>query len=61
MDEFNNLLDTGKILKVMADMETGKDQPEPHKPPYWLELSPEERLEIEMENAEFLRDMRNAR
>jgi len=66
VDEFNNLIDTGRFLKLMADIETGKDQPEPHKihtAPYWLEdLSPEERLEIEIENAEFLRDqIRHAR
>lgn len=31
MDEFNNLFDTSRFLKVMADLETGKDEPEPHQ------------------------------
>ena len=31
MDELNNLIDTGRFLKVMADIETGKDQLEPHQ------------------------------
>lgn len=31
MDDFNNLIDTGRFLRVMADIETGKDEPEPHQ------------------------------
>ena len=31
MNKFNNLIDTGRFLKVMADLETGRDEPEPHQ------------------------------
>ena len=31
MDELNNLIDTGRFMKVMADIETGRDEPEPHQ------------------------------
>ena len=31
MDEFNNLIDTASFLREIADMGTGKDQPEPHQ------------------------------
>jgi len=31
VDEFNNLLDTGRFLREMAKIEKGQDEPEPHQ------------------------------